>query len=120
MARRHDTIGVLAANNQSLAGIERVIIGTNPKATMLGYANLRLVEDVEHGIPPERIVRTHRIDSVLRAFAASGCTAIIAGCTHFPYFVPWLTQSRKYEIVDPAAFIVASITGRYTCPTERV
>ena len=83
VARGHRVVGVIAANGQSLAHIERSVLRDNPDTRVVSHANLGIVEAIERGDPPGQIVRALGLDRVLDAFMLQGAERIILGCTHF-------------------------------------
>ncbi|WP_237064196.1 aspartate/glutamate racemase family protein [Microbulbifer zhoushanensis] len=89
---RYRNFGLLAANCQSCANIEREILSRNNTAKVIGIGNLQIVEDIEDQIPPEVIVRQHALDDLAAALVKSGVQILILGCTHFDYFYPELLR----------------------------
>lgn len=83
---RYRNFGLLAANCQSCANIEREILSRNKTAKVIGIGNLQIVEDIESGVAPEMIVREHALDDLAAALVKSGVQILILGCTHFDYF----------------------------------
>lgn len=109
LARKYGSVGVLAANNQSTAGIESAFTAVRPDGYVFGYGNLRLVEAVENRMAPEEIVRSFKLPSVVEAFAAAGAEAVILGCTHFPYFAEALAELSPLPVIDPADIMLAEL-----------
>nr|WP_183462182.1 aspartate/glutamate racemase family protein [Microbulbifer rhizosphaerae] len=86
LTRRYRNFGLLAANCQSCANIEREILARNSTAKVIGIGNLQIVEDIEDGVTPEMIVQQHALDDLAAALVKSGVQILILGCTHFDYF----------------------------------
>lgn len=86
LTQRYRNFGLLAANCQSCANIEREILARNETAKVIGIGNLQIVEDIEDGVAPERIVQQHALDDLAAALVKSGVQILILGCTHFDYF----------------------------------
>jgi len=86
LTQRYRNFGLLAANCQSCANIEREILSGNPSAKVIGIGNLQIVEDIEDGMPAGMIVRQHALDDLAAALVKSGVQILILGCTHFDYF----------------------------------
>ncbi|MFV8783395.1 aspartate/glutamate racemase family protein [Microbulbifer sp. SA54] len=86
LTRRYRNFGLLAANCQSCANIEREILSGNPSAKVIGIGNLQIVEDIEDGLSPAVIVQQHALDDLAAALVKSGVQILILGCTHFDYF----------------------------------
>lgn len=83
---RYRNFGLLAANCQSCANIEREILSRNSTAKVIGIGNLQIVEDIEDSVAPEMIVQQHALDDLAAALTKSGVQILILGCTHFDYF----------------------------------
>lgn len=64
-------LGLIAANAQGLAGIERTLYGTNPSLELLGACLLPVVLAIESGEAPEALVERHRLRSWRNGFAAA-------------------------------------------------
>ncbi|SHF74104.1 glutamate racemase [Microbulbifer donghaiensis] len=86
LTQRYRNFGLLAANCQSCANIEREILSRNKTAKVIGIGNLQIVEDIEDGLAPEMIVQQHALDDLAAALVKSGVQILILGCTHFDYF----------------------------------
>ena len=102
IAEKYNTIGVLAANNQSTKGIEDRFTATNPNGYVIGLGNLKLTEAVEHGTPPSQIAELFDLADICRFFKASGCEAVVLGCTHFPWFKNEISALTDLPVIDPA------------------
>ncbi|MCO7224971.1 aspartate/glutamate racemase family protein [Pleionea sp. CnH1-48] len=92
---QYRNFGLLAANCQSCANIERTILKYNRTAKVIGIGNLQIVEDIEAELPPELIIRLHALEDLTRALVKSGVQILILGCTHFDYFYPKLKELTK-------------------------
>ncbi|WP_193165606.1 aspartate/glutamate racemase family protein [Microbulbifer hainanensis] len=86
LTNRYRNFGLLAANCQSCANIEREILARNSTAKVIGIGNLQIVEDIEDGVAPALIVQQHALDELASALVKSGVQILILGCTHFDYF----------------------------------
>jgi glutamate racemase len=115
VARRHRVLGVIAANGQSVAHIERSVLGGNPDARVVSYANLGIVQAIERGDPPERIVRTQGLDRILDAFMTQGVECIIMGCTHFTVLegalAPWPVYNPDAALVSRLRVLLRGADG---------
>ncbi|BDR74580.1 aspartate/glutamate racemase family protein [Clostridium tetani] len=109
MANQFDTIGVLAANNQSTFGIERTIQEVNPKAYVIGIGILPLVNAIEKGLPVKDIVEDFALEKTIEFFIKNNCEAIILGCTHFPYLYKELQAKSSVKIIDPAMEMIKKL-----------
>ena len=92
---QYRNFGLLAANCQSCANIERTILKYNPTAKVIGIGNLQIVEDIEAELASELIINLHALKDLTRALVKSGVQILILGCTHFDYFYPALKKSTE-------------------------
>ncbi|MEG2176745.1 MAG: aspartate/glutamate racemase family protein [Oscillibacter sp.] len=102
LAGRYGKLGVVAANAQGLAGIERTLLSANPALDLFGASALAVVLAVEAGLPPEELVERYRLAALADWFAACGAEALVLGCTHFPYFKAALARRTTLPLIDPA------------------
>lgn len=101
-AKQYKQLAVIAANGQSLAGIERVILGENPDCTVYGAGILPLVVEIEAGTPPEKIHTGFQLKKLTDCFVSIGCEALILGCTHFPYIENEIRSNISVEVINPS------------------
>ena len=101
-ARKYRRVGVLAANCQGAAGVERAMVNAAPEILVLGAANLALVQGVEAGRPPEALAEACGLTEALRFFERNGAEAVVLGCTHFPYVREALQRRTALPVLDPA------------------
>jgi glutamate racemase len=102
LGKKYGRMGVIAANNQSLAGIERAVLAGNPDAEILGAALIPLVEAVEARIPPSKIVQDMELAELVHFMEINGAQAFILGCTHFPWFQKALAPFVHVPLINPA------------------
>lgn len=102
LAGKYNSLSVIAANAQGTAGIERVLLNTNPKLKLLSTGILSLVLSIEAGENPEEIVKNHRLPELIDWYSALGAEALVLGCTHFPYFKEALVRCIEMPVIDPA------------------
>lgn len=98
LTKKYRNFGLLAANCQSCANIERIILSNNPTAKVIGIGNLQIVEDIEAGLSPDTIISLHALTNLTDSLVQSGVQIFIMGCTHFDYFfdaLNALTQGIK-------------------------
>ena len=120
IAGQYRRIGVLAANCQGAAGVERAMVTAAPGLLGRGAANLRLVLGVEAGAPPEDLVRDCGLEALLRFFERSGAEAVVLGCTHFPYVKEALQARTALPVLDPADRLAELVlTGEEPAPAGR-
>lgn len=109
LPERYHRLGLIAANAQGLAGIERTLYAVDPELELLGACLLPAVFSIEEGVAPERLVDMHRLDQLAGWFEDSGMEALLLGCTHFPYFKEALAARTRLPLIDPAEEMVRRI-----------
>lgn len=102
LAPSYRRLGLIAANAQGLAGIERTLLTANPELDLLGACLLPVVLSIEAGLPPRELVKQHRLGELAEWYRTCGMEALILGCTHFPYFKDALTEQTSLPLIDPA------------------
>ena len=110
IANEYKSIGVLTANNQSSAGIEKVILNANPECNVIGIAILQLAIEIEKATPAELIVEQFGLKSILDFYDKMKVDVIILGCTHFPYLYDELKLHSAIPILDPAELMYEILT----------
>ncbi|MEY8386969.1 aspartate/glutamate racemase family protein [Oscillospiraceae bacterium 38-13] len=111
IAGQYRRVGVLAANCQGAAGVERAMVNAAPEILVLGAANLALVQGVEAAVPPERLVESCGLETLLRFFERNGAEAVVLGCTHFPYVREALQARTALPVLDPAERLAELVLG---------
>ena len=109
LAPKYRRLGLIAANAQGLAGIERTLFAANPALDLLGACMLPVVLSIEAGQPPEELVERHRLPELAEWFRLCGMEALVLGCTHFPYFKNALAKRTSLPLIDPAEEMVQKI-----------
>lgn len=109
IAFNYNNIGVLAANNKSSAGIEKVIQSVNPNCNVIGIAILPMVVDIEKGISAGIIVGKFALSNLMEFYTIIKVDVIILGCTHFPYLYDELKKCTPIPILDPAELMYKMI-----------
>ena len=100
-AKEHSSLAVVAANCQRLAGIEKVILESNPSCCVFGAGLLPVVIAIENNVPASEIYVHHKLKYLCDSFVATGCDALILGCTHFPYIEDEIRKNLEVEIINP-------------------
>lgn len=111
LAPRYRRLGVIAANAQGLAGIERTLLAANPVLDLLGSGLLPVVLSIEAGEAPEALVERHRLAELAAWFRDCGMEALVLGCTHFPYFKAALAARTDLPLLDPAEEMIRLLTA---------
>lgn len=102
IADKHNVFGLLAANCQSTANIERLILSINKNAVVIGCGNLNIVNEIERGVGPLEIIKTHKLVELSRILSGSGAEKLILGCTHFSFFYDELKRLTDIELIEPS------------------
>lgn len=111
LAPRYHRLGLIAANAQGLAGIERTLYTANPALDLLGTALLPVVLSIEAGEAPAALVEHHRLPELAAWFSQCGMEALVLGCTHFPYFKSALAARTTLPLIDPAEEMLRMLTA---------
>jgi glutamate racemase len=106
IALAHNIFGLIAANCQSAANIERTILRKNRNAIVIGVGNLNIVNDIERKVLPGEIIKKHRIKEICSIFNSLKTEQIILGCTHFPYFYEELKKKTDAALFEPSEEMV--------------
>ncbi len=101
-AKEYGRLSVFAANCQSLAGIEKVILAENPQCCVFGAGILPVVFAIEDNIPSSEIYEKYHLRQLCDSFVHIGCDAIILGCTHFPYIEKEIRENVDIEVINPS------------------
>lgn len=107
---RYRRLGLIAANAQGLAGIERTLYQADPSMELLGVSLLPVVLSIEAGLPPKELVAQHRLAELAEWFRSRGMEALVLGCTHFPYFKEALAARASLPLLDPADELLRLLT----------
>lgn len=110
LAPQYRRLGLIAANAQGLAGIERTLYSANPTLELLGSCLLPVVVDIEAGLNPEALVAQHHLPDLAEWLRRCGMEALVLGCTHFPYFKDALAVRTSLPLIDPAEEMVRLLT----------
>jgi glutamate racemase len=111
LAGRYRALGVIAANAQGLAGIERTLLNAAPALHLYGSCCLDAVLAIEAGEPPAALVERLHLDALSAWCAQCGAEALVLGCTHFPYFKTALAERTGLPLIDPAERMIALLTA---------
>lgn len=109
VAARYENIGVLTANNQSAAGIERAIQSINPGCNVIGVGILPLVVEIEKGAPASDIVTKFSLGNIMNFYDSLSVDAVFLGCTHFSCLYDELKRCTSLPVFDPAELMYSMI-----------
>ena len=109
LAPRYHRLGLIAANAQGLAGIERALLSANPSLDLLGACMLPAVLSIEQGEDPAELVEYHHLPKLAEWFSQCGMEALVLGCTHFTYFKDALAQRTSLPLIDPAEEMIRQL-----------
>lgn len=110
LALSYQTMGLLAANAQGSAGIERAITLTNPQSRVHAISSLDWVEAIEQEIPAQEMVDQMGLKETIRLFETLKVEAIVFGCTHFPYFLAAYQEETHLPCVSADAYFVEKLS----------
>ena len=105
-AKDYNKIFVMAANAQSTAKIEEIILKSNPDLISSTFGYHGLVVAIENKEEPAEIVERLGIVELMDWFNKSDMEALILGCTHFPYIIEELKKLTDKPIIDPAKYML--------------
>lgn len=99
-------IAILAANGISAYKIDQIITQYNPEVNTISIGNLSIVEAIEEGFEPAKIIKALNLDGLIKYLEnieAPGykIDSLLLGCTHFPYIKEELGKATKLKIIDP-------------------
>ena len=103
-------LGLIAANAQGLAGIERTLYNADPTIELLSTSLLPVVFSIEASIEPHLLVQQHHLAELANWFQSCGMEALVLGCTHFPYFKEALAEQTSLPLIDPAEEMICLLT----------
>ena len=106
LGKSYRSLAVIAANSQSACGIERALQSGKSDTRVTGLGTLELVDAVESGMDPEKIVDAYDLEGLMGFFSTAGCEAIILGCTHFSWFRDALVKKSPIKVIDPALMML--------------
>ena len=114
IARQFDRFALIAANGQSVANIERILITYNPACVVVGLGNILMVNAIEKEMTPKAIIEAYGLVEQSLIFEAQGCQRLLLGCTHFTYFQSALLAAIKsansqLEILEPSQSMLAAV-----------
>jgi len=102
LAKDYSRVGVIAANAQAVAGIEKAFTNSNESCYVYGTGLLDMVETVETKAPPEEVCEKFHLKELFSYYESIGAQAIILGCTHFPYVKEEAAKLTDLPVIDPA------------------
>ncbi|WP_026501487.1 aspartate/glutamate racemase family protein [Bavariicoccus seileri] len=109
IAHHYQKVGVLTANAQGSAGIEKVMVHSNPKISVLTVANISWVEAVEKKLEPPKIILRYGLLETIAFFENNRTEAIIIGCTHFPYFLADYQKYTELPCIDAGEAMIETM-----------
>ena len=110
IAEKYSRIGVLAANNQTLAGIELTAMLCNPNIEVIGASLLPVINQIEQKVAAKKIVGDRNLPQLMSFFEGCGVQAVILGCTHLPWLKDELQAHTTLSLIDPAMFMLRKLT----------
>ena len=109
LAQTYLRMGVLSANAQGAAGIERVIVQENIDADVYSITNIDWVNSIETGKTPSEICASSGIKESIAFFEKNQVSCIVFGCTHFPYFFDEYQRLSSIKCFNADTYLVESL-----------
>lgn len=106
IAKQYNKLGIIAANAQGTAGIEKTLLAQNPNLDIITVGYLEIVCDIEEQKNPRDIIVVRKLLELARFFESTGCEAIVLGCTHFPYFKETYAQMIDIQLIEPTETMI--------------
>lgn len=106
-------IGVIAANDLSADNFEKHILKFNENCIVLKKTEINIVNDIEHNINPDKIIKKHEIDRFIDNLVKNKVKNLVLGCTHFSYLLDELYQFDKIKILDVKSFIINELRSTH-------
>jgi glutamate racemase len=106
LGKSYGRLAVIAANSQSACGIEKALQSGKSDTRVIGLGALELVDAVESGMAPRKIVDGFDLAGLLGFFKTAGCEALVLGCTHFSWFRDALADKSPIKVIDPALMML--------------
>lgn len=107
---KYKKVGIICANAQGLAGIEKALFSKNENIEIIGFTLLEMVKEIENGTKKEEIAKKFNFDLLVNFFENLEVEAIIIGCTHFPYVKSEIKKRTKLEVIDPALEMIKKVS----------
>jgi len=112
-----DRIAIIAANGQSLSGIEKVFYSINNKLQILGCSMLPVIFAIEEKQQPQEIFNNFGLKYFVKTAEQFNVQTIILGCTHLPYIKEQLQAFTNISITDPSEEMFNMLLTPHEIPT---
>lgn len=109
ISKKYKKIGIISANAQGLAGIEKMMFQTNENIEIVGITLLEMVKEIEKCENVKKISEKFDFLTLIKYFNAMKVDAIVVGCTHFPYVKEEFKKLTNIEILDPGIKMIEKI-----------
>ena len=109
ISKKYKKIGIISANAQGLAGIEKVMFQTNENIEIVGITLLEMVKEIEKCENVKKISEKFDFLTLIKYFNAMKVDAIVVGCTHFTYVKEEFKKLTNIEILDPGIKMIEKI-----------
>ncbi|MDO4411553.1 aspartate/glutamate racemase family protein [Cutibacterium sp.] len=110
IATQYTSFGIITANAQGSAGIEKSILDENARARIYSISNLDWVDAVEANATPASIYEELGLREAIGVYEKLQVDCIVLGCTHFPYFQDYLQEQTKLACISPDQYILNELT----------
>ncbi|WEV45762.1 glutamate racemase [Streptococcaceae bacterium ESL0687] len=109
LAQNHSKLGLLAANAQGAAGVERVMTQANSQIRISAISNLAWVYAVEEEVPAAQLVKSYGLPASIEFFKENAVQEIIFACTHFPYFFEEYQKRTELKCLNVASLMLEKL-----------
>lgn len=109
LGNKYSSLFILAANGQSCAKVESILIESNKDIRLWSLSSLPMVEAIETKDLPGSIFKDLGLDLIFKWVEMNKFEAIILACTHFPYLTEVIKKNISIPIIDPAEMMLKDI-----------
>lgn len=104
---KENKFAVIAVSNQALYHIESYFLNNDSESQVIGLSALDMVNDIELGMSPSKIIQKHNLVEQVNIFKNKDCKKILLGCTHFAHFYVDLMKELSSNNISIDVFDIA-------------
>lgn len=109
IAMNNHNVFILAANGQSLCGIEKIMYAANEDIKLYSMALLELVNDIEEQQHRDLISKKFNLQLLCTYINSLNLDKLLLACTHFPYIESELEKYLNIKIENPNIFMLEKL-----------
>lgn len=114
IALQHRHLGIMTANAQSLAALEKLLLKHNPHYTIVGISHLPLVCAIEKASCPDKLIDQYHLIEKCQHLYAQGIQSLLLACTHFNFFTSALNNKLNdvapiFSLIDPTEMMISAV-----------